>query len=323
MLLREKVVLKSVSGVLKARNIHASIEMRFKRGIFLTPVLFGYDHDENGNLVINEDEAKTVKLIFFSYLFGYSAQKIADALTELERRTKKGNQSWSAGSVLGILTNERCCGDVLARKTFTPNYLTHKSKKNNHDRNQYRQKKHHEAIITREDFFAVQKIIRNAKYGNKGYFPEMHVIKTGILKGYVSIHPKWAGFTEDDYYNASDSINGDLSCIASKPIEIKVNKGDLDLSGYELVRSEFMSSFKQISVSVTPTTLCFNRVSIEKMPLANKIELWVLPNEHLFAIKKAPVNSRYALSWRKKEADHMIPKVISGSINALTKYVKG
>ncbi len=304
----------------KSEIMNASIEMRFKRGIFLTPVLLGYDHDENGNLVINEDEAQTVKLIFFSYLFGYSSQQIADALTELERKTKKGNTSWSAASVLQILTNERYCGDVLARKTYTPNYLDHKSKKNNHNRNQYHQKKHHDAIISREDFFAVQKMIRNAKYGNKGYFPEMQVINAGLLKGYVSVHPKWAGFTEEDYYAASDSINEDLSCIASKPIEIKVKKGDLDLSGYELVRSEFMTSFGQINVTVTPTTLCFNRASIEKIPLANTVELWVLPNEHMMAIKKAPANSRYALTWCNKGTEHPSPKVISGSAFLPTLY---
>ena len=115
----------------KSEIMNASIEMRFKKGIFLTPVLLGYDHDENGNLIINEEEAKTVRLIFFSYIYGYSTQQIADALTELEMLTKKKNQFWSAGTVQQILTNERYCGDVLARKTFTPNYLDHKSKKNN------------------------------------------------------------------------------------------------------------------------------------------------------------------------------------------------
>ena len=49
----------------KSEIMNSSIEMRFGRGIFLTPVLLGYDHDEDGNLVINEDEAKTVRLIFF------------------------------------------------------------------------------------------------------------------------------------------------------------------------------------------------------------------------------------------------------------------
>ena len=58
----------------KSEIMNASIEMRFRKGIFLTPVPLGYDHDEDGNLVINEEEAKTVRLIFFMYLYGYSCQ---------------------------------------------------------------------------------------------------------------------------------------------------------------------------------------------------------------------------------------------------------
>ena len=87
---------------------------------------------------------------------------------------------WSPGSVLQILQNERHCGDVLARKTWTPNYLDHKSKKNNQDRNQYRLKNHHESIISRDDFIAVQRLIQNAKYGNKGFLPQMLVITDGV-----------------------------------------------------------------------------------------------------------------------------------------------
>ena len=304
----------------KSEIMNASIEMRFKKGIFLTPVLLGYDHDENGNLIINEEEAKTVRLIFFSYIYGYSTQQIADALTELEMLTKKKNQFWSAGTVQQILTNERYCGDVLARKTFTPNYLDHKSKKNNHDRNQYRHKNHHEAIISREDFFAVQKMLRNAKYGNKGYFPEMHVINSGILKGYVTVHPKWAGFSEEDYYMASDSINDGLSCIPSKPVEVKVRKGDLDLSGYELVRSEFLSPVGHMAVTVSSSSLTFNKACIEKMPAVHKIELWVHPGSHLFAVRKAPTGSRYSLEWSKKNSDHLYTRAISGSAFLPTLY---
>lgn len=48
----------------KSEIMNASIEMRFKRGIFLTPPLLGYDQDEDGNLVINEEEAKTVRLTY-------------------------------------------------------------------------------------------------------------------------------------------------------------------------------------------------------------------------------------------------------------------
>lgn len=46
----------------KSEIMNSSIEMRFRRGIFLTPPLLGYDQDEDGNLVINEEEAETVRL---------------------------------------------------------------------------------------------------------------------------------------------------------------------------------------------------------------------------------------------------------------------
>lgn len=190
----------------KSEIMNASIEMRFKRGIFLTPVLLGYDQDSDGNLIVNEDEAKIVRLIFFMYMYGYTCTYIAKTLEKLECKTKRGNITWSASTVLQILQNERHCGDVLARKTWTPNYLDHKSKKNNYDRNQYRQKNHHEAIISRDDFIAVQRMIQNAKYGNKHILPELQVIKEGGLAGFVSVNPRWAGFKPDDYREASRSV---------------------------------------------------------------------------------------------------------------------
>ena len=304
----------------KSEIMNASVEMRFKRGIFLTPKLLGYDHDENGNLVINEEEAKTVRLIFFSYLFGYTSQQIADALTDLDRLTKRGNDVWSAGSVLQILSNERYCGDVLARKTFTPTYLNHKSKRNNHDRNQYRQKDHHEAIISRDDFFAVQKLIRNAKYRNKGYFPEMPVVKSGFLKGYVVVHPKWAGFTVDDYYMASTSVLEGVNKIPSKPLEVKLEKGNIDLRGYELVRTQFISTMGHITVSISPSKLLFNKPALIKLPDTKKIEILVNPGQRLIAVRKALSNSRYALEWGRYTEKGFMPKIISGAAFIPTLY---
>ena len=291
---------------------NASIEARFKRGIVLTPVLLGYDHDNEGNLIVNEEEAKTVRLIFFAYLYGYSTQKIADALTQLERLTKKGNQTWSSGTILQILTNERYCGDVLARKTYTPNYLDHKKKKNRHNRNQYRLKNHHEAIISREDFFAVQKLLRNAKYGNKGYFPEMRVIDSGILKGFVSIHPRWAGFAEEDYYMASDSIENGMYLVPAQPIEIKAKKGSFDLRGYELVRTQFISELGQPALSADKAHMTFNKCAIEKLG-CNEIEIFVHPGKKLLAVRKAVPDSHNTFIWSRHKEGDVVPKTISGA----------
>ena len=57
-----------------------SIERRFSKGIFLTPELLGYDVDEEGNLVVNSEEAQTVKVIYDLYVNGWSVTEIAELL---------------------------------------------------------------------------------------------------------------------------------------------------------------------------------------------------------------------------------------------------
>ena len=57
---------------IKSNVMNDSIEKRFRRGIFLTPPLLGYDNDEDGNLVINEEEAKNGSInIFYVSLWIY------------------------------------------------------------------------------------------------------------------------------------------------------------------------------------------------------------------------------------------------------------
>ena len=188
---------------IKSVSMNASYEMRYSHELFLTPPLLGYDQDEYGNLIVNSDEAKTVQLIFYMYLDGYSTEKIAETLTTLNRKTKKGNTTWKQGSIVNVLHNERHCGSVLARKTWTPDYKTHKSRKNRGDQNQYLAHDHHTPIISRDDFNAVQKILANSMYGGKNFMPELYVESGGELDGYVVINPRWASFTSHDYKNAS------------------------------------------------------------------------------------------------------------------------
>ncbi len=304
----------------KSEIMNASIEMRFRRGIFLTPPLLGYDNDEDGNLVINAEEAKTVRLIFFMYLYGYSSQKIADTLTELGRLTKLGNTKWSAGSVLGILQNERCCGDVLARKTFTPNYLNHKSKINHQDRNQYRQKGHHEAIITRDDFLAVQQLIYNAKYGNKEILPKLHVIDIGVLHGYVIINPRWAGFHAEDYTNASICVPESVNTATDNTVKIEANTGDFDLRGYEIARGQYFSGSEKTTVTFTSHAIKFSVESIRKFSKCVYVEMLVHPGKQIFSIRPTTKENRNSVQWTKLHDDVSLPRPISGNAFLPTIY---
>lgn len=294
----------------KSEIMNASIEMRFRRGIFLTPPLLGFDQNEEGELIINEEEAKTVRLIFFMYLYGYTCQEIAKILTELKRKTKLGNTSWSASTVLQQLENERHCGDVLARKTYTPNYLDHKSKKNKQNRNQYLRKGHHEAIISRSDFIAVQRLIASAKHGNADPTPKLHVITTGILKGFITVHPRWAAFRANDYKKAysalCDSINSN-----TEP-SVTVESGEFDLRGYEVARAEFFDTANQIRITFSSKAVIFTTECVRKLE-TNDVEFLVHPKKLCFAIRPVVSKSKTSLCWSTITNGQRYPRQVSGS----------
>ena len=295
----------------KSEIMNASIEMRFRRGIFLTPPLLGYDQDENGDLIINQDEAKTVRLIFFMYLYGYTCVQIAETLTRLGRKTKKGNVTWSPSAILQQLENERHCGDVLARKTWTPDYLDHKSKKNKHDRNQYLMRDHHEAIVSRDDFIAVQRLISNAKYGCSKILPQLKVINEGVLKGFVIINQKWAAFTADDYINASSSVY-EKDHRLSDSYQIDVNAGDFDFRGFQIARAELFNIREKTAISFTISTFKFSAGCLKKLPNVLYIEMLIHPKLKLLVIRPSTKNSKNAIKWCVlKETEHQ-PKSIGG-----------
>ena len=280
----------------KSEIMNASIEMRFRRGIFLTPKLLGYDHDEDGNLIVNEEEAKTVRLIFFMYLYGYTCQEIADQLTLLERKTKTGRTEWSPSTVLQQLQNERHCGDVLARKTWTPDYLTHKSKKNRQDRNQYRQTDHHEAIISRDDFLAVQMMIANARYGAKGILPALQTIRGGALNGFVVIHPRWQ-FTAEDYAAASESA-ARPSAVYGSTGEYRAQPGEIDLRSFQVARREFFNT-RCISMTISWSSIAFSKQCNMKMNYPEHIEMLIHPGRKVLVVRLPANESKTSVEWSK------------------------
>ncbi len=295
----------------KSSSMNASYEMRFSHGIFMTPPLLGYDQDEDGNLIINEEEAKTVRLIFFMYLYGYSTQQIADLLTGLARPTKRGNATWSSSTVLNVLQNERHCGEVLAHKTFTPNYLDHKVRKNCGDRNQYRQSNHHEAIIIPEDFVAVQRKISNAKYGGSG-MPELHVISDGALKGFVIINPRWASFTAEDYRTASEEIESKVDEFIGD-VTVCPQNGDLDLRGFEIARTEFFNSVSKISVTISIDGMKFGMDALQKLDSIPYVELLIHPRLHQLAVRPSKKEIRTSIKWATAANVKYHPKIITGA----------
>ena len=281
----------------KSEIMNMSIDMRFNRGILLTPPLLGYDRDENGGLVVNQKEAETVRLIFFMYLYGYTCAQIAETLTKLGRRTKRNNTVWSPGSILKILQNERHCGDVLARKTWTPNYLDHKSKKNKKNRNQYKWSNRHEAIISRDDFIAVQHLISNARYGNKQILPELRIVRDGVLKGFVEVNPRWASFQACDYHSASSRAYTNQERPLAENLLIEAQSGDFDLRGFEIARAQFFNTTRKICVTFSLDYIVFSSECIRRFPRSPYIELLVHPYEQLLVARPCAKEAKNAIRW--------------------------
>lgn len=278
----------------KSEIMNISIEHRFSRGIFLTPELLGYDKDEDGNLVINPDEAETVKVIYYLYLNGFSISEIADLLTEYGRKTKLGNTEWNPGSIMKIIQNERHCGDVLARKTWTPSYLNHKSKKNNNDRNQYRQRDHHEAIVSREVFNAANQLQASKGYAAKNRpLPVLSVVDDGALKGYVPVDKDWTGFSAEEYQEASESVYREKAQ-AEQPIE---SGTQLNLSGYEIVRAQFFSTLSNPAMTISNGKMRFNTACMKKFGDEEYVELLLNTVERCIAIRPCSKGNPNAIRW--------------------------
>lgn len=123
-------------------------QRRMEQGVVFGRDLLGYTV-KNGVLSVNSEEVPVIKAIFHKYTNeGKGTHVIARELTE-EGLKPKRISLWSAAVILRILRNEKYVGDLCQKKTFTPDYLTHKKKYNRGEEEKIYIKDHHEAIIDR------------------------------------------------------------------------------------------------------------------------------------------------------------------------------
>lgn len=116
----------------------------------------GYDKGPDGKMVVNKEQAETVKLIYSLFLSGLSCYEIANRLMADGIPAPSGGAKWWQVTVRSILTNEKYKGDALLQKYYTEDFLTHRPRKNNGELPQYLAKNDHEAIIDPEVWDHVQ-----------------------------------------------------------------------------------------------------------------------------------------------------------------------
>ncbi|MGI6752699.1 MAG: recombinase family protein [Eubacteriales bacterium] len=129
----------------RSENIKWGIKQRAAQGTskLYNRKCYGYYNDEDGNLAINESEAKNVRLIYNLYLQGKSVIGIVKELERLGIKSPTGKDTWPKRSIDVILSNEKYIGNarLLDDGKHSSYYLVE-------DNNP--------AIISKETFQAVQ-----------------------------------------------------------------------------------------------------------------------------------------------------------------------
>lgn len=176
----------------KSNSLKWSFKRRRAQGLGIYPswALLGYKGHE---WEIDEVEADVVRTIYNLYLSGYSSGQIASLLTKAEIPTVKGLSVWCPGSVLGILKNEKYCGDALCQKTVTIDFFTHKSVRNEGQEQKYFVENHHTPIIDKNDWLLAQRIREERRYRKRAGARrrKAKVILKGQFAGFYIVDPSW------------------------------------------------------------------------------------------------------------------------------------
>lgn len=144
----------------RKRFADGKVSVPFKR-------FLGYDRGADGNLVVNPEQAKTVKLIYKLFLTDLSYKAICKELMKRGIKSPGGKATWNPSTVQSSLTNEKMKGDALLQKQFTVDFLTKKTKKNEGEIPQYYVTGNHEAIIPPATFDLVQAEIERRRHGKR------------------------------------------------------------------------------------------------------------------------------------------------------------
>lgn len=150
-----------------AKHTHAGLKQKaqqFKHCGGVAPL--GYNVGKDERLVINENEAEIVRLIFDLYEANYSYSRIADELNKRGYRTKAGKE-FNKNSFTSILRQEKYIGTYTWNKTRKKN---NQGRRNSHkykpESEQVRNPNAIPPIIEQEQFDRVQAMLSERQGGN-------------------------------------------------------------------------------------------------------------------------------------------------------------
>lgn len=197
-----KSILNEMYAKDTSKKINSVLQTKRNNGEYLGTAPYGYKKDPKNkyHLIIDEEAANVVKLIYEKYLSGFGTMQIADYLSEKKipipsdyNKRNRGVKSltyglWQQSTVRFILSNEIYTGAVIQGKRKK---ISFKSKKfiDLPEEDWIKIDNMHEAIISKEDFERAKKVI-NATKGSR--VVQNDYLFKGLLrcydcKGYIGI----------------------------------------------------------------------------------------------------------------------------------------
>lgn len=191
---------------------------RMEQGVVFGRSLLGYDV-KGGRLTVNPEGAELVRLIFHKYgVEKKGTTVIARELREAGYRTHRGGIRWNGSCIVKLLKNEKYVGDLIQKKTITPDYLTHAKKANHGEEELVIIRDHHPPIIDRELWDVVQEELK--KRNRNGALGAGHSNRY-IFSGKIKCGECGASFVSRQRKRKDGSLSRRWSCYSA------VNEGGI------------------------------------------------------------------------------------------------
>ena len=169
-------------------RVKDAFKSKYKNGEFVGSVPpYGY-RKENKKLYVRDDETvEVVKLIFEKFISGWGYHKIAKHLTEIGQPTparvagkRNAGLYWHSTTIQKMLQNPHYKGDLVQNRETTISVVNDKRKQVKKE-DMIIVENTHEAIISKEDFEKVQKLIESKKVKGRGKIKEQKHLFTNLI----------------------------------------------------------------------------------------------------------------------------------------------
>ncbi len=159
------------------------IKKNFEEGMPWSGQVLGYKY-VNGVYIVKPEEAEIVRSIFADYLSGMGVEAIMKKLNA-QGKTFRNGHAWCRSSVRKVLGNYSYTGNLLLQTTFRENHITKKTLPNCGELPMYHAENTHEAIVSMEDYQAVQAEMarRSAKHNKTAHGPVKYPFTKMIVCG--------------------------------------------------------------------------------------------------------------------------------------------